>query len=83
MFDDEALARLEDLGERLHDDLLEPDFADMPFPEAIALLHGTLGMDPPELGPEDDPFRDGPEDGPDDPDCGDPPTEPDFRYSSA
>jgi len=89
---DAVMMRLEDLRERLHDDLLEPDFAVLPFPEAIALLHRALGMDPPELGPEDDPFSDDPEGGPDDgpgePDCGDPPsddapTEPDFRYSSA
>jgi len=90
--DDEALARLEDLRDRLDDDLLEPDFADMPFPEAIALLHRALGMDPPDFGPEplDDDPGDDPDGEPDDPEAHDPAPpeaapepEPYFRYSSA
>jgi len=90
--DDEAEARLEDLRERLDDDLLEPDFADMPFPEAVARLHRALGLDPPDdLGPEADTSAD-PDGGPDPDEAHDPPPappqaapepEPDFRYSSA
>jgi len=49
---DEAMTRLDDLHERLDGDLLDPDFADLPFHEVIATLHRALGMDPPEVPPE-------------------------------
>jgi len=92
---DEVMMRLEDLRDRLDDDLLEADFAERPFHEVIATLHRALGMDPSDFGPPDG-FDDDPDPGdegePDPSDPGDPhrtatvppePTpEPYFRHSS-
>jgi len=84
---DAVAMRLEDLRDRLDDDLLEPDFALAPFHEVIAVLHRALGMDPPDFGP-DDGFGDDPDDpegdtaaAPDTPPP-EPAPEPDVRDSS-
>jgi len=79
--------RLEDLRDRLDDDLLDESFLDRPVEDVIADLHIELGLEPPDFGPE------GPEDDPADtpPPAAegprpDPPPEPApepyFRYSS-
>jgi len=85
---DAVAMRLEDLRDRLDDDLLEPDFALAPFHEVIAVLHRALGMDPPDI-PPDDGFGDDPDDpeadtaaAPDTPPPDAPIPEPDFRCSS-
>lgn len=82
---EEAMIRLEDLRERLDDDVLDPAFADRPFPEVIATLHRLLDLPPPEALAEDEAVADqaaghaAPEAVTQPPE---PPPEPYFRYSS-
>lgn len=63
--------RLEDLRDRLDDDVLDADFAFRPFHEVIEALHRSLGLPPPMDLPaeedEDDPDGDDPDD--DDPEA--------------
>lgn len=81
---DEALLRLEDLRDRLADDLLDPDFADRPFHEVVATLHAALGLPPPEALAEGEAVT-GPPAGHAAPEATlppEPPPEPYFRHSS-
>lgn len=93
--DDTTEMRLEDLYERLDDQVLDEDFALQPFEDVIANLHRQLGLSPPTFSDEDDdPDDDEPDDGdPDDeaePEAGQAMSpspelaapEPYFRYSS-
>lgn len=82
---DEVMMRLEDLRDRLADDVLEADFADMPFHAVIATLHEALGLPPPETAPEDDLNEDDLQEGAAASEAApppEPPPEPYFRYSS-
>ena len=84
---DEVMMRLEDLRDRLADDVLEADFADMPFHAVIATLHEALGLPPPDVPPEDDLDEDVDEEASGSeaaatPPPPEPPPEPYFRYSS-
>lgn len=83
---DEVMMRLEDLRDRLADDVLEADFADMPFHAVIATLHEALGLPPPDITPEDDPDEDDSDEDDAAPEAAapppEPPAEPYFRYSS-
>lgn len=63
--DDLTAQRMEDLRDRLDEDLLDADFADRPFDEVIAGLCAALGLDPDRLMGETD---DDPDDWPEDPD---------------
>ncbi len=51
---DEIRMRFEDLRDRLDDDVLDADFALRPFHEVIEVLHRSLGLDPPDLPPDED-----------------------------
>jgi hypothetical protein len=51
--DEETVAcRMEDLRDRLDDDLLDEDFVERPVDQVIAALCVDLGLAPPDLGPE-------------------------------
>lgn len=70
--DDTTRMRLEDLHDRLDQDILDDDFAILPFEAVIADLHRKLGLSPPTFGaddPDDDEDEDEDEDdeGSDDP----------------
>ena len=69
--DDTIHMRLEDLRDRLDDDLLDADFADRPVEDLIIELHFSLGLTPPDFA-----FADQDDPDPDDGD-GDPPAPPD------
>ena len=83
---DEVMMRLEDLRDRLADDVLEADFADMPFHAVIATLHEALGLPPPDITPEDDPDEHDSDEAATATQAAaprpEPPAEPYFRYSS-
>lgn len=93
--DDTTEMRLEDLYERLDDQVLDEDFALQPFEDVIANLHRQLGLSPPTFSDgDDDPDDDDPDDEaapeagqamsspPEPPPPEPPPPEPDFHYSS-
>jgi len=79
--------RLEDLRDRLDDDLLDAAFAERPVEDILADLHIELGLQLPDFAldePEDDDPADASNDEPpatEDPPP-DPPSEPYFRHSS-
>jgi len=84
--DDTAQMRLDDLYERLDDQVLDEDFALQPFEDLISDLHRQLGLSPPAFDEDGDP-----DDDPDDaaepegaamPPPALPPAEPYFRDSS-
>ncbi|HEX7884806.1 MAG TPA: hypothetical protein VF474_02415, partial [Phenylobacterium sp.] len=77
---DEVMARLEDLRDRLDDEVLDADFALRPFHEVIETLHRSLGLPPPTRMADDDDLTDwtddpdgDPDDDPDPGDAHDPP----------
>ncbi|HEX7886340.1 MAG TPA: hypothetical protein VF474_10220, partial [Phenylobacterium sp.] len=67
---DEVMARLEDLRDRLDDEVLDADFALRPFHEVIETLHRSLGL-PPPTDMADEAGQGEPTDPDDDPDPGD------------
>jgi hypothetical protein len=72
--DDLAAERMEDLRERLDENLLDADFADRPLGEVVALLCADLGLDPDRiLGDKGEDPEDPDEEPEDDPGEGDPP----------
>jgi hypothetical protein len=74
--DDLAAERMEDLRERLDENLLDADFADRPLGEVVALLCADLGLDPDRILGDDNEDPEDPDEEPeDDPGEGDPPPE--------
>jgi len=89
--DDRIHMRLEDLRDRLDDDLLDAAFAERPVEDILADLHIELGLQLPDFGLDEPDEAPDPDDGADH--DGDPPAppdapppkptpDPDFRYSS-
>jgi len=68
--DDLTAQRMEDLRDRLDENLLDADFADRPLGEVIGRLCAALGLDPDRIMGEPDYGPDDPEDPDEDPDDG-------------